>query len=741
MPGTVAQSPMRKKLSLEKLVAIQREIALLDRRIVSVKQQIADREGSDTTSPQSSPPIAPPVGSGQFPHSLAPPPSPLRESLVGRSMTSGGSTQFDDHDDDESLQAMLAVEMCQLTAAGDIVSLRALLESGANPNCTDYDNSTPLHIAAERGHIDVVKLLLAFKATRTSVDDEGKTPSMIATEKGYEEIHDVLMFQDVTVVHDEPDSFLCASIPAQMASGLVLEAQPSEDQPSIMSGNMIVIMVGLPGRGKTYIAQHILRYFMWNHYKCQRFTHQSYRKRATGTAASFPTHVPDAERLTSLLLATEINDYFGSGGNIALIDGTHSTPLRRHTLRQILLDHTGLPTTRIIFVEVFSNDHALIMSNVLLAKEASRDPSATFVEDYMENMRQHEEVYKTLSSTSDSDMSFIRIENQMTYNLNRIDGWLQSRLAYMLHNLRHYPQPIYLTRAGEYEDLVSGRVGGNSRLSRQGEAYSKALFEFMKTEMNGQQFVVMSSCAARCTQTVRHFVHAALRNREVVQEPPAPAHLPPPPLSQAHGSSESISSTGSLNQTPSQTPTVPSALALCEANCRVAYFPTLDDLNHGDCEGQLWSDIDATLPNTMASMKADPYHVAWPNGESLDQLYTGRLEPHIHEIQASTQPILVVSHTPLIQGFFAYFGTQRGAMISPEVAHTVAIPLHSVIRIRGSTVEFIDLSTRVQEIAEETALQSPRSSSRKRASFGGSVFSGSAVRGEEAHRGSEVYGE
>jgi broad specificity phosphatase PhoE len=740
MPCAIAQSPMRKKLSLEKLVAIQREIALLDRRIVSVKQQI-EREGSDST-PKSSPPIAMQLGSpppsGPFPNSL-PPPSPIREALVvGRGMTTAGSLHFDEIEDDESLQAMLAVEMCQLTAAGDTVSLRALLESGANPNCTDYDNSTPLHIAAERGHLDVVKLLLAFKATRTNVDDEGKTPSMIAAERGYDDIHDILMFQDVTVVHNEPDSFLCASIPAQMASGMnVLEAQVAEDQPSLMSGNMIVIMVGLPGRGKTYIAQHIIRYFMWNHYKCQRFTHQSYRKRATGTAASFPTHVPDAERLTSTLLATEINDYFSTGGNIALVDGTHSTPLRRHTLRQILLENTGLPTTRIIFVEVFSNDHALIMSNVLLAKESTRDPSATFVEDYMENMRQHEEVYKTLTSTSDADMSFIRIENQMTYNLNRIDGWLQSRLAYMLHNLRHYPQPIYLTRAGEYEDLVSGRVGGNSRLSRQGDAYSKALFEFMKSEMNGQQFVVMSSCAARCTQTVRHFVHAALRNREVVQEPPAPAHLPPPPLSQAHGSSESISSTGSHSQTPNQTPTVPSAI--CEANCRVAYFPTLDDLNHGDCEGQLWSDIEATLPNTMSSMRADPYHVAWPNGESVDQLYTGRLEPHIHEIQASTQPILVVSHTPLIQGFFAYFGTKKeGGIIAPEEAHTIAIPLHSVIRIRAKTVEFIDLSARVLEIAEEMALQSPRSASRKRVSFGGSGQRGEEVR---SHRGSEVYGE
>lgn len=713
-----AQTPLRKKLSLEKLVAIQREIALLDKRIATVKQHIADREASGLdrsphpsppgvllhSSLTTSPPVAPrePSKSGPLP-----PPSPLRESLVGRGITAASSMSIDAQDDDESLQAMLAVEMCQLTAAGDDVGLRALLESGADPNCTDYDNSTPLHIAAERGHAGVVKLLLEFKASTSATDDDGKTAAMIAGEHNFPEIRDMLMFQGIAAHNDEPDSFLCASVPAHMSSGMnVLDHQFTEDEPS-MSGSMIVIMVGLPGRGKTYVAQHILRYFMWNHYKCCRFTHQSYRKRATGTAASFPTHVPDAERLTSALLATEINEYFSTGGNLAIIDGTHSTQLRRQTLREILLERTGLPSNRIIFVEVFSNDHALIMSNVLLAKEASRDPSPTFVEDYMTNMRQHEEVYKTLTAQTDGEISFIRIENQQTYNLNRIDGWLQSRLAYMLHNLRHTPLPLYMTRSGEYEDLVSGRVGGNSRLSKAGEAYSKALFEFMKNEMCGQHFVVMSSCAARCTQTVRHFVHAALKNREVVQEPPAPAHLPPPPLSQALGSSESLSSSQG-----SQSGIAPSVSTLSNetANCRVAYFPTLDDINHGDCEGQLWSDINATLPNTMASMKGDPYHVAWPNGESLDQLFTGRLEPHIHEIQASSQPVLVVSHTSLIQGFFAYFGMSRGGgVISPEVAHKIVVPIHSVIRIRNRSAEFIDLSPRVQEILREMSISSPKS--------------------------------
>lgn len=688
----------KKKLSLDKLMAMQRDIVVLDRKIAHYQKQLdSDREavvGTPETLVQDSGEVS------LFPIYLG---------SVPPAKSSGALADMDA----SCTKMILAVEMCQAAASGEINTLKILLGSGGDVNCCDYDMRTPLHIAVERGFEDIVRLLLEYSANPRALDEDRKTPIMIALEKGHKTIHDMLTFVSVGNAI-EPDSFLSGV----MSNGdLSVGVSPNDDVDvqrvaTFKEENLVVVMVGLPGRGKTYIAQHIQRYFLWNHYRCNIMTHQSLRKKATGTTASYPEHIPDAEERVAALLASEVSDYFASGGDVVIVDGTHSTPVRRQSIREALMVATGLPSKQIIFVEVYSNDMELIMSNVLRAKHATVNHSATFVEDYLENMRQHERVYRTLTSHSDAELSFVRIDNQTTYDVHRVEGWLQSRLAYMLHNLRHTPQALYLTRSGEYEDLVSGRIGGNSRLTKRGEAYSRALYEFMRTEMGATPFVVMSSCATRCTQTVRHFVAAAIKNSDHFQEPPAPAHLGPPPLSQRL-SAESIASScedkvGSFASTigADGVPLVPStSSATSEPNCRVAYFPTLDDLNHGDCEGQLLSDIMATLPNTMASMHADRYNVAWPNGESIQQLFNGRLEPHIHEIQASTQPLLIVSHEPLVQGFYAYFvRDHEGKMIPPEEAHKIAIPKHSVIRIVHKidkrVAEIVDLQPRVAEILQ-----------------------------------------
>lgn len=90
-------------------------------------------------------------------------------------------------------------------------------------------------------------------------------------------------------------------------------------------------------------------------------------------------------------------------------------------------------------------------------------------------MAQHEAVYRTLNPITDGNLSYIRMEEEDT-SLNMISGWMPSRLAYMLHNLSHTPVSLYLTRPGEYLDMISGHIGGNSRLTLRGEAYAIALF-------------------------------------------------------------------------------------------------------------------------------------------------------------------------------------------------------------------------------------------------------------------------
>lgn len=66
------------------------------------------------------------------------------------------------------------------------------------------------------------------------------------------------------------------------------------------------------------------------------------------------------------------------------------------------------------------------------------------VADFRKRIAQYESIYETIS---EPDISFCRILNvgQMV-TMNKIDSYLQSRIAFYLMNLHLKPRSIYLSR-------------------------------------------------------------------------------------------------------------------------------------------------------------------------------------------------------------------------------------------------------------------------------------------------------
>lgn len=75
--------------------------------------------------------------------------------------------------------------LCEQARKGRVESLEALLESGADLSAVNYDSSTALHVAAGRGHLAVVELLLAQGCRADVKDRYGRTPREEAERAGH----------------------------------------------------------------------------------------------------------------------------------------------------------------------------------------------------------------------------------------------------------------------------------------------------------------------------------------------------------------------------------------------------------------------------------------------------------------------------------------------------------------------------------------------------------------------------
>jgi 6-phosphofructo-2-kinase/fructose-2,6-biphosphatase 2 len=107
------------------------------------------------------------------------------------------------------------------------------------------------------------------------------------------------------------------------------------------------------------------------------------------------------------------------------------------------------PTLQLLFLESKCDDPAVIASNIAL-KVQSGDPDYQGMSreeaeaDFRRRIDAYERVYQ---SVTEPDLSFCRIMNVgERVTINRIQGYLQSRIAFYLMNLHLKPRSIYLSR-------------------------------------------------------------------------------------------------------------------------------------------------------------------------------------------------------------------------------------------------------------------------------------------------------
>ncbi|GAA5916824.1 hypothetical protein JCM6882_006363 [Rhodosporidiobolus microsporus] len=411
-----------------------------------------------------------------------------------------------------------------------------------------------------------------------------------------------------------------------------MSAGATIEKPDYSEAKIVVAMVGLPARGKSYLSNKLQRYLLWLEYQVKVFNvgqyrRQIYRKMAeeSGHKADQSSNFFDAnnaeaskarERMATECLEDLIK-WLKAGGNVGIHDATNSTRARRKALYDRIKREPGL---KLLFIESVCTDPAVIAANIAV-KVASGDPDydgqppEEAERDFRERIKHYEESYETLDSELDKEMTWCQMVNvgkQVT--VNRIDGYLQSRIAFYLMNLHLSPRSIYFTRHGESQYNVDGQIGGDAPLSKQGELYMKALPKLIQDKLGDTPLTVWTSTLQRTIQTASQLPYEKLT------------------------------------------------------------WKSLDELDAGVCDGMTYEEIEENYPEDYNARDDDKFNYRYRGGESYRDVVI-RLEPVILELERQ-ENILVVCHQAVLRCLYAYFHN-----LSQEELPYIKIPLHTVIKL------------------------------------------------------------
>jgi broad specificity phosphatase PhoE/predicted kinase len=380
---------------------------------------------------------------------------------------------------------------------------------------------------------------------------------------------------------------------------------------------LVLVMVGLPARGKTYVARKLQRYLSWLGYRTLWVNVGDYRRARAGARQAADYFAPDnsatrEERFGFAMAALDdLLDWFKKGGEVGIYDATNTERSRRDVIRQ-RCEAAGVS---VLFVETICDDPSIIDANVRhnklgLADYAGVAPEAAF-RDFKARIAQYERTYEPVSDAEGSYVQLVDAGRQVI--TNRIEGYLMSRIVFFLMQIRPTDRPIWLTRHGESEFNLLGRIGGDPPLSSRGEEYARCLSDFVR------------NCKAS-------------------------------PVVWTSTLQRTVATAGKLGIQP---------------------FPwrALDEIDAGVCDGMTYPEIKAGMPDEFAARASDKFRYRYPRGESYYDVIQ-RLEPVIVELERQRQPIFVIAHQAVLRALYGYLMGKP----QDECPHLL-IPLHTLIEL------------------------------------------------------------
>lgn len=425
---------------------------------------------------------------------------------------------------------------------------------------------------------------------------------------------------------------------------------------------LVIVMVGLPATGKSFITNKLSRYLNYSMYYCKVFNVGNTRRRCakdhglSEQDSNFfdPTNKENAELRDKWALDTleELLDYLLEGpGSVGVFDATNTTRKRRkYVLDRI---HERNSQLKVLFLESICTDKNLVEKNITLKlfgpDYVGKNPEAS-LKDFKDRLANYMTAYEPIED--DEDIQYIKMidvgKKVISY---KIEGFLASQTVYYLLNFNLTERQIWITRNGESIDNMFGRIGGDSHLTKRGIQYAKALAKFI----DEQRLIFFEN-----------EIKSSFQNRTSC------------PIDQQESLTSNSEDLPHLNDffvwTSMRKRAIETAQFFNEDDYPMKQMRMLDEISAGDYDGMTYPDIQAKYPEEFAKRQKDKLRYRFPGigGESYMDVIN-RLRTVITEVERIEDNVLIVTHRVVARALLGYFMN-----LSVDIIANLDVPLHCV---------------------------------------------------------------
>mmetsp|Transcript_44728 Transcript_44728/g.117284 ORF Transcript_44728/g.117284 Transcript_44728/m.117284 type:complete len:526 (-) Transcript_44728:166-1743(-) len=395
---------------------------------------------------------------------------------------------------------------------------------------------------------------------------------------------------------------------------------------------VVIAMVGLPARGKSYISKAVVRYLTFIGCPCEIFNAGNKRRTlglAGADASFFDDDNKQAKARKEQMALETLEDLFAwlqckqEGLACGIFDATNTTMARRKAVAERCARES--PPIKLIFLESVCDDDEILSQNYRMklinddykgASTAAEQENA--MRDFMSRVQAYEAVYENVTDeelaalngslrSAASTIGYLQVVNAGRKLIaSECTGTVCNHVLTLLQCVHLVPRKVTLVLAGESENDRDGIRGGDTALSAAGMTYSRAVCSMLceREDASKPRAHVLSG-------TLRRYMQLAdlLRQHQ-------------------HGTQERL------------------------------HFPikALNEMHFGSLEGLPGGRLRDSFPEEFHARAADKLKYRYPGagGESYLDLIV-QLRPIVLDIERSKDDLAIVCDVAVARVLVAYF--------------------------------------------------------------------------------------